>query len=145
MAQRHNPPSPVMIHKTTDSKIKQVQKIARSILYYARVINMTVLIELSTIASKQTKRMECTLEKAYQDYLAMHHDATVQFCASNMVMNIQTDALYLSEPNACSRACGHFFMESLPINGKPIKLNGAFHILCLILRFVVASAFKAKL
>jgi hypothetical protein len=36
-------------------------------------------------------------------------------------------------------------MGSLPIDGKPIKLNGAFHTLCLILQFVVASAAKAEL
>jgi hypothetical protein len=112
MAQTHNPPFPAMIHKkATNSEIKQVQKIVRSILYYGRAVDMTVLMVLSTIASKQTKGMECTLNKAYQvlDYLATHHDATVQICASNMVMNIHLDASYLSKPNACSRACGHFF------------------------------------
>jgi hypothetical protein len=35
--------------------------------------------------------------------------------------------------------------RSLPIDGKPIKLNGAFHTLCSILRFVVVSATKVKL
>ncbi len=60
-------------------------------------------------------------------------------------MNIHLDALYLSEPNARSRACIHFFMGSLPTDGKPIKLNGAFHTLHLILLFVVASAAEAKL
>ena len=102
---------------------------------------MTVLMALSTIASEQTKGMERTLEKAYQvlDYLATHPNAVVQFRASDMVMNIH------SEPNARSRACGHFFMGSLPRNGDPIKLNGAFHMLCSILRFVVVSAAEAEL
>jgi hypothetical protein len=36
-------------------------------------------------------------------------------------------------------------MGSLPRNGDPIKLNGAFHTLCSILRFVVASAAEAEL
>jgi hypothetical protein len=108
---------------------------------------MTVLMGLSTIASEQTKGKERTLEKAYQvlDYLATHPNAVVRFRASDMVMNIHSDASYLSEPNARSRACGHFFMGSLPRNGDPIKLNGAFHMLCSILRFVVASAAEAEL
>jgi hypothetical protein len=38
-----------------------------------------------------------------------------------------------------------FFMGSLPTDGKPIKLNEAFHTPCSILRFVVAFAAKAKL
>jgi hypothetical protein len=121
--------------KLTNSEIKQVQKIVRSILYYARVVDMTVLMALCTIASEQTKGTERTLEKAYQvlDYLAMHHATTVQFCASNMVINIHLNVLYLSKPNAFSKACGHSFMGSLPIDGKSIKLNGAFHTVCLIL------------
>ncbi len=60
-------------------------------------------------------------------------------------MNIHSDASYLSKPNACSRACSHFFMGSLPRNGDPIKLNGAFHTLCSILRFVVVSTAEAEL
>jgi hypothetical protein len=99
------------------------------------------------IASEQRKGMECTLEKAYQvlDYLATHPNATVKFCAPDMAMNIHLDTSYLSKPNARSRACGNFFMGSLPTDEKPMKLNGAFHMLCLILRFVVASAAKAEL
>ncbi len=115
--------------------------------YYARAVDMTVLMVLSSIASEQTKGTERTLEKAYQviDYLALHPDAVVRFRASDMVLNIHLDASYLSEPKARSRACGHFFMGSVPRDGKPIKLNGAFHTLCLILRCVVASAAEAEL
>jgi hypothetical protein len=60
--------------KLNDTEIKQVQKIVRSILYYARAVDMTVLMALSTIASDQTKDTQRTLEKAYQvlDYLATH-------------------------------------------------------------------------
>jgi hypothetical protein len=108
---------------------------------------MTVLIALRTIASEQTKGTERTLEKAYQvlDYLATHPNAVVRFRASDMVMNIHSDASYLSEPKTRRRACGHFFMGSLPKDKDPIKLNGAFHTLCSILRFVVASATEAEL
>ncbi len=88
-----------------------------------------------------------TIEKAYQvlDYLATHPDAKVRFWVSSMVMNIHLDVSYWTEPEACSRACSHFFMGSLPCNGKPIILNGVFHTLCAILQFVVASAAEAKL
>jgi hypothetical protein len=87
------------------------------------------------------------MEKALQvlDYLASHPNATVCFRASNMILKIHSDALYMSEPNAQSWACGHFFLGWLPKNGDPIQLNGAFHTLCLILKFVMASAAKAKL
>ena len=108
---------------------------------------MTVLMALSTIASAQTKGTQHTLDKAYQvlDFLATHPNAVVRFRTSNMVMNIHLDASYLNEPNARSQASGHFFMGSLPKDGDPIKLNGAFHTLCSILRFVVASVAEAEL
>jgi hypothetical protein len=120
--------------KLTEKEIKQVQKIVGSILHYARAVDMTVLMALSSIASEQTKGTKSTSEKAYQglDYLASHSDAVVRFQASDMVLNIHSNASYLSKPNAHSRACGHFFMGALPIDGKPIKLNGAFHTYCVL-------------
>jgi hypothetical protein len=115
--------------------------------YCARAVDMTVLMALSMIASKQKEEMERTMEKALQVlyYLVAHPDAKVKFRASDMVMNIHSDASYLTEPKARSRACGHFFNGWLSQDNKPIKLNGAFHTLCSILRFVVASAAEAKL
>jgi hypothetical protein len=85
--------------------------------------------------------------KAYQvlDYLATHPDAKVHFWASNMVMNIHSDASYLTEPKVHSCTCGNFFMGSLSQDRKLIKLNGAFHTLCSILQFVVASTMDAEL
>ncbi len=108
---------------------------------------MTVLMALSMIASEQTKGTKNTMEKAYQvlDYLATHPDAKVQFCASDIGLNIHSDALYLTEPNGRSRACRHFFMGSLPEDGTLIKLNEAFRTLCGIMQFVVASAAEAEL
>ncbi len=118
--------------KLTNKEIKQVQKIVGSILYYSRAVDMTVLMVSSSIASEQTKSPDRTLEKAYQvlDCLALHPDAVVRFRASDMVLNIDSDASYLSKPKVCSRACDHVFMGSVPSDGKLIKLNGAFHMLC---------------
>ena len=118
-----------------------------SILHYARAVDLTVLMALSTIASEQSKGTEQTMQKCKQllDYLASHPNATVHFHASDMIMNIHSDASYLSEKNAHSRACGHFFMGWKLDATKTIKLNGAFFTLCAILCFVVASAAEAKL
>ncbi len=79
------------------------------------------------------------------DYLATYPNATIRFHASDMIMNIHSNASYLSESDAPSRACGHFFMGWSPTDGDPIRLHGAFFTLCAILRFVVASAAKAEL
>ncbi len=102
---------------------------------------------LSLIAIEQSKGTTITMQKAKQllVYLATYPDATIQFKASDMILNIHLGALYLSESNACSQACGHFFMGWTPNDGDPIKLNGAFFTLCAILRFVVAFAAEAEL
>jgi hypothetical protein len=59
--------------------IRCMQQIMGSILYYARAFDMTVLMALSTITSKQMKATEKTLEKCTQllDYLALNMDAKV--------------------------------------------------------------------
>jgi hypothetical protein len=144
-AQRPLPPdtSPLL----SNADIKHIQCIIRSILYYTRAVNLTVLMALSMIASEQSKGTELTMTKTKQllDYSATHPDATVCFHTSAMILNIHLDASYLLEANAYSQACGHFFMGWHADPTKPIKLNGAFFTLCAILRFVVASAAEAKL
>jgi hypothetical protein len=127
--------------------IKQIQQIVGSILYYARTVNMTVLMALSSIVVEQTKAMEKNMGRWIQllDYLASNLEAKVRHHASNMKMNIHSNASYLSETKARSRACRNFFMGWMPKNREPIKLNGAFYVNTTILRFVVASAAEAEL
>ncbi len=92
--------------------IKHVQQIIGGILYYAWAVDMTVLMALSRIAIKQTKLTEKTMAKCIQllNYLAYHANAKVCFYASDMIMNIHLDALYLSKGKARSQTCGHFFI-----------------------------------
>jgi hypothetical protein len=65
---------------------------------------MTVLMALSMIAIDQTKAAHKTMAKCMQllDYLAYHADAKVHFYASDMIMIIHSDALYLSKGNTRS-------------------------------------------
>ena len=127
--------------------IKRIQRIVGGILYYARAVDMTVLMALSSIAAEQMKATEKTHSRCLQllDYLATNSEAKVRFYASDMVLNIHSDASYLSEQGARSRTCGHFFMGSVPTTGEPITLNGAFYVNTSIMRFVVASAAEAEL
>ena len=62
-----------------------------------------------------------------------------------MILQCHSDASYLTAPKAQSRAGGHFFLGSLPIDGKFITLNGLIHSLCSILKFVAALAAEAEL
>jgi hypothetical protein len=136
-----------ILPKLSPDEIKEIQRVIGSILYYARAVDITVLMALTSIDIKKSKRTTNTMEKAKQllDYLATYPNATIRFQASDMIMNVHSDASYLSESDARSRACGHFFMGWTPKDGDPIKLNGAFFTLCAILRFVVTSVAEAEL
>jgi hypothetical protein len=79
------------------------------------------------------------------DYLSGQSEAKIRFIALDMIFNIHSDATYLSETKARSRACGHFFLGWMPKDGEPIRLNGAFHVSMTILRFVVVSAAEVEL
>ena len=79
------------------------------------------------------------------NYLATHPEAKVRFHASDMVLNIHSDASYLSEPRARNRLAGYFFLGSKPRKGEPIKMNGNIFVSCGILKIVVTSAAEAEL
>ncbi len=74
-----------------------------------------------------------------------HPDAIIQYCASDMILNVHSDASYLTAPKVRSQAGGYFFLGSLPHNGDPIRLNCAIHITCTILKLPAASAAEAEL
>jgi hypothetical protein len=89
-----------------------IQKVAGSVLYYARAVDPTVLMPLNDIAMEQTKATEKTQAATNQmlDYLATHLDATIRYHASDMILHVHSDASYLSVSNARSRLGGLFFL-----------------------------------
>ena len=76
----------------------RIQQVVGTILYYARAVDMTILASLSSTASEQANAKEGALVKMKHmvDYSATHPGATVRFCASDMILNIHSDASYLS-------------------------------------------------
>ena len=78
-AKAHTPLPVDISPKLSPEEIKEIQCVVGSILYYARAVNITVSMALSSIAIEQTKGTTSTMEKAKQllDYLATHPDATI--------------------------------------------------------------------
>jgi hypothetical protein len=89
-----------------------IQKVTGSVLYYARAVDPTVLMPLNDIATEQTKATEKTQAATNQllYYLATHPYTTIQYHASDMILNIHSDASYLSVSSARSRLGGLFFL-----------------------------------
>jgi hypothetical protein len=59
-----------------------------------------------------------------------------------MILAVHSDASYLSEPKARSRAGGHFFLST---NAKIPPNNGAILNIAHIIKHVMSSAIEAEL
>jgi hypothetical protein len=102
---------------------------------------------LSAIASQLAVPTEdmCNRVNQFLGYMATHPNAKICYCASNMILNVHSNASYLSAPNACSRTGGYFFLGSTPCDGSPIQINGTVHVTCTNLKLVATSTAEAEL
>eukprot|EP00957_Ditylum_brightwellii_P000364 27847-Ditylum_brightwellii.AAC.2 len=94
-----------------DDKLHILQ-IVGSLLYYGHAIDNTILKALNTIASQQNNATETTESVVHHlmDYCTSHPVATVCFYASDMIVQLHSDASYMNKPQACSTAGSHFFL-----------------------------------
>ena len=131
----------------TAAEVKRIQGVIGSILYYARSVDPTFLVGLNSLAMQQSAATGKTISRLNDllDYAATHPDAKIRYRASDMILQIHSDASYLSEPRARSRAAGHYFLGWLPQDDRPIRLNGGIYTLCTVLKFVASSAAEAEL
>ena len=123
---------------------KFIQQVCGKFLFLGRAVDSTLLCPISAIASQAAEPTEETLRQAMQllDYLASQEEAVLTYKASEMILAVHSDASYLSEPKARSRAGGHFFLSSdsdIPAN------NGAILNIAHIIRHVMSSATEAEL
>ena len=123
---------------------KFIQQVCGKFLFLGRAVDSTLLCPISAIASQAAEPTEDTLRQAMQllDYLASQEEAVLTYKASEMILAVHSDASYLSEPKARSRAGGHFFLSSdsdIPAN------NGAILNIAHIIRHVMSSATEAEL
>ena len=121
-----------------------VQQVTGTFLYYTRAVDATMLLALSAIASDQAAPTANTMKKTlkFLDYVTTHPDAILTFSASNMVLNVHSDASYLCEPKAKSRAGGHFFLSD---DAADPRDNGAVLNVASILKSVMSSAAEAEI
>ena len=128
-----------------DAKGKKfIQQVCGKFLFLGRAVDAALLCPISAIASQSATPTEDTLEHTRQflDYVATQEEAVLTYNASDMKLAAHSDASYLSEPKARSRAGGHFFLSSdstVPHN------NGAILNIAHIIKHVMTSATEAEL
>jgi hypothetical protein len=130
-------------HLSKENK-KQVQEVVGTFLYYAQCVDSKMLTALGSTATQQANPTENTMIKVKQflDYAFTHPNAIVTYQASDMVLVAHSDASYLSEANARSRAGGHFFMSS---NKSCPHSNGAVLTIAQIIKAVMSLAAEAEI
>ena len=121
-----------------------IRQVLGTLLYNARAVDPTLIMPLSALASEQARPTEKTMKKIKQllDYIASQEEAVITYRASDMILAIHSDASYLSEAKARSRAGGHHFLSEnvvFPPN------NGAVLNISTIIRAVMSSAAEAEL
>jgi hypothetical protein len=92
--------------------ITKLQQLTGTLLYYARAVDPTLIMPINVLASEQTKATADTADKVIKllNYCTTHPEIKLQYHASAMILNIHSDASYLSEREAKSRSGGLFYM-----------------------------------
>ena len=88
-----------------------VQEAISTILYYACAVSFTLHVTLGTQGTQQASPTKSTSARITHllNYVIMHPNATVRYYAIGMILNVHSDAIYLSENGLQSRAGGFFF------------------------------------
>jgi hypothetical protein len=123
---------------------KFIQQVCGKFLFYGRAVDSTVLTPISAIASQAAQPTTDTMAHTQQllDYLATQEEAVLTYNKSDMILAAHSDASYLSEPHARSRAGGHFFLSN---NAEIPPNNGAILNIAHVIKHVMSSATEAEL
>ena len=92
----------------TASNKKFVQQVLGSFLYYTHVIGPTILHALSVTVLDNGNSTERTMQRVHQlfDYMHANPNAMLHFYASEMILDVHSDASYMSAGCTSSRTGG---------------------------------------
>ena len=123
---------------------KTIQEIIGAFLYYARVIDNTMLKKITELGSLQATATEAVARKVadFLQYAATYPVTKVTYHASDMTLHTHSDASYLGESKGRSRIAGfHFLGQQHKLGTRPTTpINGGLFIRSSILDVVVDSA-----
>ncbi len=132
--------------KLNNSEINRLQQIIGVFLYYARAVDSTMLTALSKFGSLQSRGTQDLSDAVdrFLQYAAHWPVATLVYHASDMRLMVESDASYLSEPEARSRAGGLHYLGNYCVDTQTNRVNGAIECMSTIIKSVVSSAFEAE-
>jgi hypothetical protein len=101
---------------------------------------------INVLASEKTRATAYTADKVIKllNYCNTHPETKIRYHASDMILYIHSDASFLSERDANSRAGGLFYMGNSASTSKKLT-NGAILIISTVLKHVMSSAAEAEI
>ena len=142
-------PDPYKSDILDKTSTKIIQNILETIIYYARSVPPTMLRAINEILRVQSRPTRDTAEKSkiILDYVAMYPNAIFIYKDSDMVLHVDSDAAYVTMPEARNCYAGHFYLSNWP-SPSPIKHNPGrnvpMHTECKTIRNVVSSAAESE-
>jgi hypothetical protein len=136
-----------VVHDTSaplgPAELHRLREIVGVFLYYARVIDYTMLTALNGISSEQAHATTHVAEAADRllAYARLHPNHGIEFTACDMHLHIQSDASYLSRSGARSVSGGLFYLGN---KDRPTDINGAICAHSSIIPGVPSSAAEAE-
>jgi len=127
----------------TAAQILYVQEVVGVFLYYSRAVDPLMITAINKIGSRQAGADVSILpdiERFFQ-YAARWHSNVMRIHASDMILNVHSDASYLSETKARSRA-GAFMCMGTELHGA--RPNAPVLYLSVIISTIVDSATAAE-
>jgi hypothetical protein len=124
--------------------VNKLQQLTGMLLYYARDVDPTLIMPINVLTSEQSRATTDTADKVIKllNYCNTHPETKIRYHASDMILYIHSDASYLSEIAANSRAGGFFYMGNSAKTAKKLT-NGAILIISTVLKHVMSSAAEA--
>jgi hypothetical protein len=120
----------------------RIRAINGTFMYYGRACDPCILPALNKIASEQASPTTDTVARTtmLMDYLHTYPHGVLRYYSRHMILKITSDAAYLVQPKARSRAAAHYHLGWH--NSK--RTNGPVDVLCKTIKNVVSSAAEAK-
>jgi hypothetical protein len=111
-------PSPAI----SDKDVDKLQQLTGTLLYYARAVDTTLIMSINVLASEQSNATEVTADKVIKllNYCNTHPETKILYHASCMILHIHSDASYLSENEAKSRAGDSYTWATPPKTTKDL-------------------------
>jgi hypothetical protein len=102
----------LILPKLDPQRIKFIQEVIGVFLYYSRAVDSTMFTTINKLATRQSYPTLSLYNDVqhFLKYAASHPDGHVTFYPSNMILMVHSDASYLSESKARSRAGGFHYL-----------------------------------